>query len=79
MRRIRLRCIPADPVAEIHESDVVEIGDGKMIVAVARSLARGAEPASLQSLAEAIEGLSGKPVLAINLSEGEKFELWEEE
>lgn len=65
-------------MAVVHEEDVVEVDDGKMVVAVVRNL-RLHQADYLKFVADGLSEREDRPVLAIGLEDGQDFELWEEE
>lgn len=78
MRRIHIKRIDPDPMAVVHEEDVVEVDDGKMAVAVVRNL-RLHQADYLKCVVDGLRERHDCPVLAIGLGEGQDFELREEE
>lgn len=74
-RRIHVKRIPNNPINEVHESDVVELDAGPLLVAVVRGRS---DETGLLELRDCLSEQCSKNVLLISLGELDGFELWEE-
>ncbi len=83
-RKLKLRCIPTTPSIISNgdsDSEFFEIDSEKMMILVIKTENHDAfrNGEALQGMSNAVETITGKPTMAVLLSPGEEFEIWEEE